>query len=835
MLLNYIRLSIRVILRNRLFSLINILGLSLGFAAFFVLWQYASNELKSDQFHHNYKNKLRLVFNWKTKDDLGNVADNMHGLFAPEFPQILASEYSDFETYTRLYHQTYFSPAFIGDHGQEIFLTHINQNEERIAFKEENLAYVDPNFFDFFSFSIIEGASETVLKDPSSIVISESMARKYFGQLIAINNTLLLNDSIALKVTGVFKDLPQNTHVKFDAVITTNRIKQRFDKSQEGDGVTVYFQVKPNSNREELNEKIDLAAKKFLAPAMSRLDIDPLAIKFFVQPLEEIAYSKMKSDIHKHRSQTLLTTLQIVALVILITAWINYLNLVTYTHRKRMIELGVRKTSGAKNLDFVFQFIVESLVMNSLSILGAITIVQCTKTPLQNFFQVSLSAGGGVSVTAILIIAMITLSGIIITGIYPALTVMKKSARNIITEGHLHNFYVGKFLTVFQFSIAIILMIGVFTIYHQLNFVLNKDLGLRRDEVVVLDLPENPNSYSTSNLDAFFSQLSLLSGVSDFALSSSVPGDHYSNGIGCQRTAGSTFVGTDTNGGVDERFLPFFNIKLLAGRNFINGNPINKHAIIVSKKVLRRLGLGSPEEAVGQTILVEAKGWTHDMRPTEIIGVIDDYDRKPLLTDSYYGASNDEGVALTYYDNVDAENTPRKVSMIINHKTFDGTLSQVEKLYKETFSRNFFHWYFLDDNLNQHYQNEKTTRNQIMLFVFLAIIIACLGLLGMITNKAKEKTKEIGIRKVLGAHMQDVAKVLLSTTIRQIAIAMVIGIPAAHFLVQEYLVKYSERITLRWWHYLAPVLALLLILFMTTASTLRKAARTNPADSLRCE
>ena len=525
---------------------------------------------------------------------------------------------------------------------------------------------------------------------------------------------------------------------------------------RESDGATIYFHLKPNSNRAELNEKVNASAKKFLAPAMARLNLSP-ELKFFenhvfyLQPLEDIAFSKLDGDAHKHRSRTLLTTLHIVAIVILITAWINYLNLITYANRKRMKELGVRKTSGAKNSDFVFQFIVESIVMNTLSILGAITIVQCAKIPLQNFFQVSLSAGGGVSATAILIIVVITLLGIIITGIYPALNVMRKTARNILTEGHLHDFYVGKSLTVFQFSVAIVLMVGVFAIYNQLNFVLNKDLGLRRDEVVVLDLPENPASYPKSNLDSFLSQLSLLSGVNDFALSSSVPGDYYVNGIGCRRTASSPFVRTDTNGGVDERFLPFFNIKLLAGRNFINGSPVNEHAIIVSRKALRRLGLGSPEDVIGQTILVEAKAWTHDMQPTEIIGVIEDYDRKPLLTDTYYGWTNDDGVALTYHDNVDAENTAQKVSMTINPKTFNKTINEVEKLYRQTFSKSFMHWYFLNDNLNQHYQNEKATRNQITLFALLAIVIACLGLLGMITNKAKEKTKEVGIRKVLGA------------------------------------------------------------------------------------
>jgi len=219
----------------------------------------------------------------------------------------------------------------------------------------------------------------------------------------------------------------------------------------------------------------------------------------------------------------------------------------------------------------------------------------------------------------------------------------------------------------------------------------------------------------------------------------------------------------------------------------------------------------------------------------EVIGVIEDYARKPLLTQDGTGWSNEDGVVLTYHENVDAENTPQKVSLMINHERFSETLQQVESLYKQAFSKNFAHWYFLNDNVNQHYQQEKVSRNQITLFALLAIGIACLGLLGMIANKAEEKTKEIGIRKVLGARMYQIAQILLNTTIRQIAIAAVVGVPAAHFLVQGYFQKFSDRIALQWWHYAIPVGALLLILFMSVASTLRKAAKTNPVESLRYE
>ena len=826
MLLNYLKLAFRLLLRNPFFTFINVLGLSVGFAAFLVLWQYTTSELECDQFHSEFSNKVRLAFSWKTKDDVGNVTENMIGGFSLAFNEALADDYKAFGRYTRLYHQQTFDQRTTGDHGKEIFLSHIDKDQEFIAFKEENLVYADTNLFQFFSIPLLYGTGEKVLAEPNSIVLSESMAIKHFGETDIVNSMLSLNDTIALKVTGVFEDLPSNSHLAFDAVMSIERLGRRIYQPSDG-GARLYFHIEPNSNRAELDRNVDASAKKFLAPISQKLNLDPGDLNFFLQPLDEIAFSKFSGDVHQTRSRILLNVLRIVSIVILATAWINYINLIIYANRKRMKELGVRKTSGARNGDFILQFIIESLVMNALSILGAITLIQCIKVPLQNVFQVHVFSGG-ISATPMVIVVLIAITGIIVTGVYPALSVMMKSAKNLLTDGRLHDFYVGKSLTVFQFSVAIILLISVFAIYSQLSYILNKDLGVQRDEVIVLDLPENPNSYSRSVLNTFLTKLSALSDVKDFALSSSVPGDDNRNGIGLQRTAGAPFVGVDTNGGVDERFLTFFNIKLLAGRNFISGDSVNKHTIIVSRKALQRLGLGEPENAVGRKILVEAKEWTHNMEPAEVIGVIEDYARKPLLTQDGTGWSNEDGVVLTYHENVDAENTPQKVSLMINHEKFSETLQQVESLYKQAFSKNFAHWYFLNDNVNQHYQQEKVTRNQITLFALLAIGIACLGLLGMIANKAEEKTKEIGIRKVLGARMHQIAQILLNTTIRQIAIAAVVGVPAAHFLVQGYFQKFSDRIALQWWHYAIPVAALLIMLFMSVASNAEESSKNKP-------
>jgi len=831
MLLNHLKLAFRLILRNPFFSLINILGLSLGFAAFLVLWQYSTNELKSDQFHIDYKNKFRLVFTWQTRDDSGEVSTSLISNFPAGFPRQLIEQYGDFIDYTRLCHQIQFTPNSTG-HGQAVFLWYVTPQKQQVGFREENIVYADPNLFRFFSIPLISGSPESALTSPNSIVLSESMAEKYFGTTDVINRELFLNDSIALNVSGVFEDLNHNTHLTFDAAVSTERVSSTFNANG---NATLYVQTKPNVNRAEADQFLDKAAKEFLAPRFISLNIDLNILNFFLQPIEDAAFSSLRGDVHKPRAKDVLKTLGAVAIVILITAWVNYLNLIIYANSKRLKEMGVRRTSGARGFDFIIQFLIESAVTNGLAILGAVTLVQVAKVPLQDYFQINLTSGGGILLAPVIVIVLVTITGIIFTGIYPAFTVIKKTTRSMFSEAHVHRFYLGKWLTVFQFSAAIVLIVSVFAIYFQLKYILNKDLGFKRDEVIALDLPENSASYKKSTLSSFLIELSKLKGITDFAISHSVPGDNSQNGIALQRTAASAVIGVDTNGGVDERFLPFYGVKLIAGRNFRNGDPINAHAIIVSQKVLHRLGIDDPEDAVGKKILVESKAWTHNMEETEIIGVVEDYTRKPLLSGVESWWSNQTGVALTYHDNVDAENTAQKISLTIDQANLQETIKQIEDLYKQNFSTNFLHWSFLNDNLNHHYRHQMITRNQILLFAVLAIIIACLGLLGMITNKAKEKKKEIGIRKILGAQMHQIARVLLNTTIGQIAIAALVGIPTAHFLVQGYLQKYSERILLHWWHYALPVSLLLVIMTATITGILLKASRANPIESLRTE
>ena len=307
------------------------------------------------------------------------------------------------------------------------------------------------------------------------------------------------------------------------------------------------------------------------------------------------------------------------------------------------------------------------------------------------------------------------------------------------------------------------------------------------------------------------------------------------SGFGVKRLESDNSFGFDTNGGVDEYFIPFYDIKILAGRNF---NALDRgNGVIVSEGALTRLGIASPEEAVSLKIQVEGSEFGKFVWNTvEIIGVVKSYRLRPMLKFSGdHDLRADAGIILTYKSYLNPDLQAGRFTVRVEPEKIESFMHAAEQAYNEIFPENVFRWYFLDDHVNRHYTTEKIWRNQILFFTCLAIGIACLGMLGMISNKASEKTKEIGIRKVLGAELHQVAQLLLNTTAKQIALAAVIGIPVAYYLTQQYLQKFSERIELQWWHFILPLAILIFIMLTTIASVVWKAARSNPVEALKYE
>jgi len=833
MLVNYLKLALRLLLRNPFLTFINVLGLSVGFSVFYVLWEYSQHELKSDQYHKDVDKIVRLTCSWTQTDETGGEGKKFFGGFTPGFAKYLTEDYDEFKTFTRIYAQRNFNKQLISDHGSEVFLSILNGKHKKVFFKETNLVYADPNVLDFFSLPLIKGNVKSVLQEPNSFVISETMAKKYFGKEEPVGEMIFINDSIPLQITGVFKNLPDNTHLQFDGIMSTNRIAKTLDKNMALELAFIYFKLNKDVDRDLLAKRLNVSSALYLVPIFRKFNLNPSDyVTMYLQPLKDIAFASLGGDIHKLKSRQFLNLLLVVSITVLLMAWINYVNLMIYVNGKRMKEIGVRRTLGARYADFNMQFVTETMLTFLFAICFSLTFIQLFRFPLEILFEFYVPSPS-LSTTIIMLSAITT--GILITGIYPTHLTLKKSVKDVFknVKSRASEFAFSKWLTTFQFASSITIIILIFSIYRQLDYVLNMDIGVERNNVIIVDLPD-ASRFTKVQLNSFLGQLDNL-GLTQRAVSSFVMGDDNRHGITIQRSTASKVITVDTNGGVDENFIPFYNVKLIAGTNF-DVNPVaNENALIVSRRVVELLNIETPEAAIGQTFLVEKKQWTHENNAVRIIGVIEDYSRKPLFNNTNFVWKNEDGVALTYYDYVNEELVPQKISFRLDQPKFEETIKKVAKFYDTTFPTSSFHWYFLDDNLNRHYQTERIERNQMVMFTVLSIGIACLGVLGMISNKSKEKTKEIAIRKILGANVPHIIQILLNSTVRQIILATILALPLASFLVEQYLEKFSQRITLQWWHYALPILMLLLILFATVSVTILNTIRTNPVDSLRYE
>jgi putative ABC transport system permease protein len=837
MLLNYLKLSLRLLARNPFFTAINVVGLSIGFASFYALWEYSTTELKADQYHKDHDRIARIGTNWDWSDDGGKTWGHLviGGAVSSIFPEV-KDDYPEVESTLRILNQQNFVPELV-NHGNKIIITIDQQNQPKV-YKEEELAYADPNLFTFFTIPLVYGEPNKILSLANDVALSQSTAEKYFGKKNPIGELIKLNDTITLKVSGVFQDLPHYTHLNFELVISSVSLQNKWNASvgKWTGWINCYAKLNHRdfkSFEAKLNERI----KEFWSESMR---LFPNArVDMFLQPLKEIPFSQnFLLDNFYSKSKPFLFILAFIGISVLAMAWVNYINLSVTRTTRRFKEVATRKVSGAGAWDMVKQFVMESFMTNILAITLAFTLIQIIRKPFSLLFNIQIAEFSSLSPISIGIFLSIIISGILLSGLYPAIISMAHQPRALF---NLKSTVSGKrfipsLLTVSQLAVAIIFILLGFTISHQISHVLSMNTGINKNEVVVIEAPViKPANYHQmlNSLENQISNSQYVLGVTSSRVD--ITDLYVDDSANTRRIGADLSFGMDGNT-VDEYYLPFYGIKLIAGRNFIKDD--KPDAILISRFAARRLGFNSQEDAVGSKInLAQVAGLWKD---AEVIGVFEDFRLASFLNMSQSSTeANDQGrgIVLKYKNQTFAgvPSDPEKISVRISKQNFEETIASIQKLFEQQFPGNAFIWYFLDEQANQVYVHEKTARNQIVLFTGLAIGIACLGLLGMISNKVVEKTKEIGIRKVLGVQLHQIAQILLSTTAKQIIIATIIGIPVAYYLTQQYLQKFSERIELQWWHFALPVLILVVIMLATVASVLWKAARSNPVEALKYE
>lgn len=826
MLLSYLKLSLRLLARNPFFTFINIAGLSIGFAAFIILWPYAQSELKSDQFHKDYKKIARLSRYYQYNE--GKVDRGLY--LAPHNSGIakqFLNDYHEITDLTRIIPQEYFE-TFRQGFDKDLLIAVISKKKTKDFFREKNVAFADPNFFTFFSFPVVEGDAKYFLSRPNTVVLSEKNARKYFGNKSPINSLIYLNDTIPLTVTGVFKDLPRNTHMDFEMIMSTAGINALDLTGWMTNWFSLaYIKVRDDVNFTTLQNKINEQKEKIygICPNCPENSFTSA----YLQPLQEVVFTNLTGNPFTSKSKHLLITLEVLSFIILLLAWINYASLSIYQLKKRIHEIGTRKVVGARGKDLAIQFLTEAILINAISFLIGLTLVQLIETPIETWFNFYVINWHQLTISAIGITLIMPLLGFLIPCIYPIIISMRKQSILLLKKGASTGSlsWISTIVTI-QYVSAIVLLVWIGIVYFQLDMILSKSIGIEKEGVVVIDCPLAQRKDFQNKLDYFLDQTTSMDGVQSVSISKSVVGDAAHYGIPVQRNKNDIEWGLDTNGGVDENFLKTYGIKLLYGRNFQSEMPADKNAILLSRAAVFRMGFSSPQEAIGAKLILP---WS-DRDDVEVVGIYEDYEFRPFFAGVF---QKERGSFLSYKDHLVRDFYPSKISVKLNLSMTKECLGRIEKLYKEVFPQDIFRSFVLDENISQHYQGEKTARNQITIFTLIAIGIACLGLLGLISNKIIEKTKEIGIRKVLGAEPFHIAQILLNTTTKQVVTAMLIGIPIAYILTSQYLEKFSERIPLQWWHFALPIVILVVIMFTTIVSVLLKAARSNPVDALKHE
>jgi len=843
MLFNYLKLSLRLLARNPFLTFINIVGLSVGFSVFLILWQHATYELHSDQFHKDYDRIYRLYNDFAFLE-----GENLNHYIYSTNPPILASlvkeQHPEIEALTRLIHQKRFNyvrwrgpqtdTAGYNELSTTVTLSRVTSQGEKINFKEFKAAFADPNFFEFFSIPLIEGRPESALSRMDALVLSNSTALKYFGSEEPLGKVLRLNNQESYTVTGIFADLPDNSHLTFDFLFSTLSIAEAMETADPMQESAVnYLKLSPSANIPDLERAFDAECEVHWS--FIKDHFPGSTWKFQLQPLSEAAFHVFENDNYSPKSLMKLRLFLIVGIVVLSMAWINYLNLKLSTQATRMKELGVRAASGARVINFISQFLVESVLINSASVLLSLTLIQLLKSPLQVFFQFYVPDWTHVSYETVAVFLAVMAAGMFIAGLHPALTFWKLTLRSTLSYGKAsgegRNFI--KLTSIVQFSIATILIVWLSTVNQQVQFVIHNSWGLNRERVVVLDIPLYDSLMGTHpNVRSLKNELLAISGVEDATVSTTVVGDMIRHRVGFfPGDHHGVWAVPKSDGGVDERFVPFYGLKILAGRNFTGDASSDRNAVILSREAAKSVGW-EPDEAVGQRIDVERYSWRDLRSPGVVIGVIEDHRHSPLYRETTMSNAN-RGTLLTYGNYLFRRSYPAKMSIRLSGST--STMAAVGEAFQRIFPREIFHWYFLDDHMNRLYENEEIALHQISLFTAIAIGVACLGLLGMITNRMVEKTKEIGVRKVLGARLHQIGYVLLSATMKQALIASGIGVPVAYLLTQLYLEKFVERVPLPWWQYVVPIGILLVTMFSTVVSVLWKAANANPVKALKCE
>lgn len=810
MIKNYITVALRNLWRNKTFTVINIAGLAVGLAVFLLIFEYIGSEWGANRFHKNYERLYRMTATSRNGDQEYNFAPGLASAITQKIPSV--------ESFVRVTDEL----------GSGVLNVNDGSNNGGNPFREENIRYTDGDFFSVFSFPVVNGTAS--LDKPKTMALSEKMAVKLFGTINGTGKTVTVSNQFGntdYTVTGVFKTPSAQSDIKPEVLLSFNTLATAANMNEndwadpatlENSFVNCYVLLKTGAKKEEVASSI--------TSLVHSLQPDEKDQTTYLQPFSELHLAPgFNYAFQTFGSLRLVVMLLAVALLILLIAWVNYINLSTVQALKRSKETGVRKVLGASRGQLSLQYLSETLLLTLLSVGLALVIVQLTQGMFNRFMGKELSLAilnqgwFWAGAIACVIIGSLLAGGyvaFVLSSFRPVLAIKGKAT---MTRG---GFSLRRGLVVFQFSISIIFIIATIVLYQQLQFMKTENLGMNLDQLLVIKGPTVSSEQQADRNMAFKDQLSKLPFVKKYSGSNNVPGKGY-NFAASHITRLNPATGDDKKSYSmlisDDKYFDTYDISFAQGRAFTADEAqkawMNAKKVLVNEKAAAQLGFAKGEQVAGQKIIWAGKEY-------EIGGMVKDYHHLSLHQpiDPIVFLPSTSFVYFTI--KTGADNLQQKIATL-------------NTLYKQYFPGNPFEYFFADDTFDRQYASEQQLGNVFIAAAVIAVLIACMGLFGLAAFTAQQRTREIGIRKVLGAGVGNITTMLSRDFVKLVLISVCIASPIAWWALNKWLQDFAYRVTIGWWVFgLAAVIALVIAVVTVSTQAIR-AAVINPVQSLRSE
>ena len=793
--------------RYKAYSGINILGLAIGIAACLLILQYVAFELSYENFQAN---KDRIYRVQQDRYDNGKLST-----------QWAAGAYAVGNSFKNAIPE-------IEDYVKVVQNGRVTAEINNQPLKIEKVYFASSSFFNIFTYPLIAGNKNTALKEPFTAALSETTARKIFGSTNVVGKTLELNRNSNYTITAVYKDAPVNTQLKPDMLLSyTTYLKWTTDSTGKGpetawewDGCLTYLLLHEGADPAAVEKKFPPIVDKAVGTDMKKFNA---SVTYLLQPLKDIhLYSHYMMEPGENGDGKTVYLLLGIAFFIVVIAWVNYINLATARAITRAREVGVRKAVGSQRRQLIVQFLSESALLNGFALALALLIVLIAIPGFNQLSGQQLSFSLFSQRNFWLGLITLFLVGVFFSGLYPAFVLSGFKPIEVLKgkmSGTKQSSLLRKSLVVFQFAASLFLLIGTVTVYQQIQYMRKQSLGINIDQTLVVSAPiVGIDSTFLLKMTALKQELQQQSSVQYITVSTSIPGEAVGWNAG-----GIKLVGTDESTqkqyrviGVDYDYIKTYGLKLIAGRAFSKQFGSDNHSVIFNRKAIEQLGFNKPEEALGKKIDFWGEQYT-------IEGVTENFHQQSLR-EAY------EPLILRLIPDVNGY-----LSVKTNAAQASKTIRLVKAEWNKFFPGNTFEYFFLDDHFDEQYKADQRFGQVFGLFTSLAILVACLGLFGLASFTTLQRTKEIGIRKVLGASVTNILKLLYREFALLLVIAFIIAAPVAWFATSNWLRGYAFRISLQWTYFVLPFVTIIAIALITVSFQSIKAAIANPVKSLRTE